>query len=256
MGDFMDLIALLFTLLLGLFILFGAFVIKFFKNKEKFLLISLSMAFGVMVSLVLLELLPSSYGLFSYKTNSIPLTLLIVVGILLAGFFILKILDHFIPDHEKEGENNLFHIGLLSSIAIMIHNIIEGIAVYSTVVTIFSSGLLLAIGVGLHNIPLGMALSSSFYNKKENKYRSKKLIVAISLSTFIGGLLMFINASTNIFGFSYLFTAVMINITAGMLIYISFMEILPKLIEAKDKKIVLISTALGVIILLVSRLLG
>jgi ZIP family zinc transporter len=214
------------------------------------------MTFGVMVSLVLLELLPESYVLFSYKTNSIPLTLLIVIGILSAGFLILKILDHFIPDHEKEGEGNLLHIGLLSSIAIMIHNIIEGVAVYSTVVTIFNSGLLLAIGVGLHNIPLGMALSSSFYNKEENKYKSKKLIIAISLSTFIGGLLMFLNASTTVFGFSYLFTAVMITITAGMLIYISFMEILPKLIEEKDKKTVVISTAIGIIILLVSRLFG
>ena len=252
----MDLIALLFTLLLGLFILFGAFVIKFFKNKDKFLLISLSMAFGVMVSLVLLELLPESYELFFYKTNSIPTTLLIVIGILAGGFLILKLLDHFIPDHEKEGESNLMHIGLLSSIAIIIHNIIEGIAVYSTVASMFSAGLLLSIGVGLHNIPLGMAISSSFYNKEENKYKSKKLIIAISLSTFVGGLLMFLNASTNIFGIGYYFTAVMVTVTAGMLIYIGFMEILPRMIESKDKKTVIISTVIGIIILLVSRLLG
>lgn len=252
----MDLVALLFTLLLGLFILFGAFVIKFFKNKERFLLISLSMAFGVMISLVLLELLPESYELFFYRTNSITLTLLIVVGILSAGFLILKLLDHFIPDHEKEGENNLMHIGLLSSIAIIIHNIIEGIAVYSTVESMFSAGLLLSIGVGLHNVPLGMAISSSFYNKEENKYKSKKLIIAISLSTFVGGLLMFLNASTNIFGIGYDFTAVMVTITAGMLVYIGFMEILPRLIESKDKKTVLISTAIGISVMLISRLFG
>lgn len=252
----MNLIALLFTLFLGLFILFGAFVIKLFKNKEKFLLISLSMAFGVMISLVLLELLPESYELFYYKTNSIALTLLIVIGILSFGFLILKLLDRFIPDHEKEGEKNLLHIGLLSSIAIIIHNIIEGIAIYSTVASMFSAGLLLSIGVGLHNIPLGMALSSSFYNKEENKYKSKKLIIALSLSTFVGGLLMFINASTNIFEVNAYFTAIMITITSGMLVYISFMEILPRLMEEKDKKTVLISTAIGIIILLVSRLFG
>jgi zinc transporter ZupT len=120
----------------------------------------------------------------------------------------------------------------------------------------FSAGLLLSIGVGLHNIPLGMALSSSFYNKEENKYKSKKLIIALSLSTFVGGLLMFINASTNIFEVNAYFTAIMITITSGMLVYISFMEILPRLMEEKDKKTVLISTAIGIIILLVSRLFG
>lgn len=250
-GDFMNIIGLTATLVLGIFIIFGAFIIHVFKNKDKFLLVSLGMAFGVMMMLIFVELLPEVYEIFTSKWSVLE-TILIIVALSLVGLFLLKFLDRFIPDHDDEDEeDHLIHIGIVSSIAIIIHNIIEGMAVYNTITTSLSLGIILSIGVGLHNIPIGMIISSTFYKSIKNKKKCNILIIAISLSTFIGGLIMALFNFTN-----ELVIGILLSITIGMLIYINIIEILPKLLKSKDKKTVLISTIVGIIVLFISHLIG
>ena len=119
----MNVIGLVLTLVLGFFIIIGAFLMHIFENKERFLVISLSMAFGVMASLIFLELLPESFEIFNEKYSSIiSIAMILIFSII--GFLILKILDKFIPDHEDDDEANLIHVGIVSSIAIILHNII------------------------------------------------------------------------------------------------------------------------------------
>lgn len=247
----MNIIGFVSTLVLGIFIIFGAFIIHVFKNKDKFLLVSLGMAFGVMMMLIFIELLPEIYEVFTSKLSILE-TILIIISLSLVGLFLLKFLDRFIPDHDDEDEeDHLIHIGIVSSIAIIIHNIIEGMAVYNTITTSLSLGIILSIGVGLHNIPLGMIISSTFYKSIKNKKKSNILIILISLSTFIGGLIMALFNFTN-----EIVIGILLSITIGMLIYINIIEILPKLLKSKDKKTVLISTGVGIIVLFISHLLG
>ena len=86
----MNVIGLVLTLVLGLFIIIGAFLMHIFENKERFLVISLSMAFGVMVSLIFLELLPESFEIFNEKYSSIiSIAMILIFSII--GFLILKI---------------------------------------------------------------------------------------------------------------------------------------------------------------------
>lgn len=244
----MNVIGLVLTLVLGFFIIIGAFLMHIFENKERFLVISLSMAFGVMASLIFLELLPESFEIFNEKYSSIiSIAMILIFSII--GFLILKILDKFIPDHEDDDEANLIHVGIVSSIAIILHNIIEGMAIYNTFNTSINLGILLSIGVGLHNIPLGMVLSSTFYKSLSNKKKSNVIIFLISTSTFVGGLIMciFNNVFKNEFIIGFL-----LSITVGMLVYINIIEILPKLIKSKDKKMIITSIIVGILILFVS----
>lgn len=244
----MNVIGLVLTLVLGFFIIIGAFLMHIFENKERFLVISLSMAFGVMASLIFLELLPESFEIFNEKYSSIiSIAMILIFSII--GFLILKILDKFIPDHEDDDEANLIHVGIVSSIAIILHNIIEGMAIYNTFNTSINLGILLSIGVGLHNIPLGMVLSSTFYKSLSNKKKSNVIIFLISTSTFVGGLIMCI--FNNVFKNEFII-GLLLSITVGMLVYINIIEILPKLIESKDKKMIITSIIVGILILFVS----
>lgn len=244
----MNVIGLVLTLVLGLFIIIGAFLMHIFENKERFLVISLSMAFGVMVSLIFLELLPESFEIFNEKYSSIiSIAMILIFSII--GFLILKILDKFIPDHEDDDEANLIHVGIVSSIAIILHNIIEGMAIYNTFNTSINLGILLSIGVGLHNIPLGMVLSSTFYKSLSNKKKSNVIIFLISTSTFVGGLIMCI--FNNVFKNEFII-GLLLSITVGMLVYINIIEILPKLIKSKDKKMIITSIIVGILKLFVS----
>lgn len=244
--------SLLLTLGLGLFILVGALIPFFAHNSSKFIAFSLAMAFSVMIMLIVFDLLPEAYEAFQTKQIGY-LALFVLIGTLS-----LKILDHFIPDHEddptKESDDhdNLRHIGLMSCIALIIHNIIEGMAVYSTGLSSTSSGLMISLGVGLHNIPMGMVIASTLYQKNGNRGKTLLWVLLLSLSTFLGGALLYFIPGFQIEGFSL---GVLLSITIGMLLYISFLELLPRICHTKEKMLSLFGFLAGIILLVVALVL-
>lgn len=257
----MNLVALLLTLLVGLFILIGSLCGLYFKDNNKFTDFSISVAFGVIVSLILLEILPEAYEVLSEQVGVFRGILSIVI-LSLIGIIILKILDLFVPHHEHEIHHNhkhktekchnehLYHIGIVSSVAIVIHNLIEGMSLYLVSSSNLVSGLLLCIGIGLHNLPMGLVISRSLINSNYSKKKTLNISLAVSLSTFIGGIIIFILGSV-----SELTCGILLGLTLGMLIYISIFELLHQIYHMKDKKIPRVGISLGVILLLISVIL-
>jgi len=247
---------LILTLLLGLFIVIGAGIVFFFKNNEKFIEFSIAMALSVILMLIIFDLVPESYE--AIDTGNIIMNVLILISGAGIGFFLLKVLDHFIPDHEddltteEDNDRNLNHIGLVSSIALSIHNIVEGIAIYTLYNTNSQAGIMAGIGVGLHNIPLGMVIASTFYQYNKSKGKTCLIILGVSLSTFIGGLVMSI---FHIHEVIHLIEVISLSMTLGMLIYISLMELLPKVRYSKYKSVTSSGLIVGFILLLISVIL-
>ena len=182
----MNLVALLLTLLVGLFILAGSFIGLNYKNNKKFTDFSISVAFGVIVSLILFEILPETYEVLNGQIGIIR-TLVVIVILSLIGIVILKILDLFVPHHEHEAHHShkhkndkchnehLYHIGIVSSVAVIAHNLIEGMSLYLVSSTSLISGLLLCIGIGLHNIPMGLVISSTLTSSNYSKEKTLKM---------------------------------------------------------------------------------
>ena len=250
---------LLLTLLVGLFILLGSLcTIKF--NNKKFTDFSISLAFGVIISLIVFELLPEVYEVLNSEL-SIFRTILCIIILILIGIYLLKIIDSFIPHHEHEEHHHhkhedetchndhLKHIGIVSASAVIIHNIIEGMSLYLVTKTSITSGLLMCVGIGLHNIPMGMVISSTLsnYTKKD----IIKISLIVSLSTFVGGLIMFL-----VGGVPQIIEGIFLGITLGMLIYISLFELLHQIYHMKNKKMSIIGIILGIIILIASMSIG
>lgn len=244
-----EMFALLLTLLLGVFILIGAFIILFLKKKDNIIQFSIGLALGVIVMLGVIDLIPEVIENLGLRY------IYIAFGGCLIGYFLLKLLDKFIPDHhedkmnKKEANSNLIHIGIVTSIALILHNLIEGIAVYSSCVNDTSVGLMLAIGVGFHNIPLGMVISSSFYHSTGNVWKTLLVVLVVSLSTFVGGVFMFL---LNINTISEVLLGGVLSITLGMLAFIVIDELIPRIINSKNKKYSYIGIGVGILILIVS----
>lgn len=232
---------LLITLLLGLFIILGAVITILSKNNHKFISFSISMALSVIIMIIITDLIPEISDIVKVSDGKFVDVILILISII-TGFSILKLLDIFIPEHDKK--NNLGHIGIISAIALILHNIIEGMAVYSTVSTSIKSGLLITIGVGLHNIPLGMVIASTLYNNNNAK-KMWIIISIISLSTLFGGIIMFLLQGLLI---NELLLGILLSITMGMLIYIVVIELIPKVMHMQEKKIASIGLILGIVI--------
>lgn len=240
---------LVITFLLGLFFIVGSLFTKFSKNTKAIENISISVALGTMTSLIIFDLFPEMLE----HMNGI--SIIWVVLLVLSGVGILKILDFFVPEHDHEhglhhdcSEENLIHIGIVSLIAIVLHNIIEGMAVYSISIDSFKTAMFVALGVGLHNIPMGMIISSTMEHEPK-KYKMIALLLA-TFSTFIGGLIMsFISSIISDFAIG-----VLICITLGMILYIVIFELIPHILHGDNKKLSLIGIVFGVAIVLISSL--
>ncbi len=239
---------LLITLILGIFVIVGAIITFVSNNNDKFVNFSISLAFSVMVMLIIVDLLPEVNSIFINKFGIVKGISLAIIGIII-GIVILKILDIFIPEHDGKKKEELNHIGLISSIALVLHNIIEGMAVYSTVNNSLKAGILICIGIGLHNIPLGMVITSTFYKASNNKRKTWFIVIALALSTFVGGLIASLIGGIIA---NELIEGILLCITLGMLIYISIFELLPKIREMKRKEIAIIGILLGIILIMVT----
>lgn len=254
----MNFVSLLLTLFVGIFILLGSFIGIYNKNNSKLTDFSISIAFGVITSLIIFELLPETYEILSGEIGTLRCILAIIILILI-GIVSLKMLDMFVPHHgheahhhhnhsdEKCHNEHLHHIGIVSSIAIIFHNLIEGMSLYLVSSSSISSGLLLCIGIGLHNIPMGLVIASTLASSKYSKIKILKISLIVSISTFVGGLLMFILG-----GVSELTEGILLGFTLGMLVYISLFELLHQIYHMKNKKIAITGITVGVILLVIS----
>lgn len=233
--------ACLVTILSGVSFLIGYIITMLMNNNKKLITFSLGFSFIVIFGLIIFDLLPECLELVSNK-----FTILIFA---LIGIIMLKLLDFFIPDHDHDSnkKDHMEHIGLISFVALFIHNVIESTAIYTTSLTTLSMGIIMAIGVSFHNIPLGMQISSMI---KNNKIKFS-LMLGLSLSSVIGIILL------NIFKITLNdnILCVLISITLGMLIYIALFELLCEVKENIKKRELQLGLISGIALVVVSQLL-
>ena len=243
---------LLLTLLVGVFFLIGIGITKLSKKKQELTLFAIGMAFIVMMGMIFFDMIPEMKEHVTFYSRFKNFIYIFILP--LCGMGLLKILDHFVPHHHhehKENEKNklehnehLFHIGFITSMSLILHNIIEGMSIYATSLTDFKTGLMMALAVSLHNIPLGVeiALGMDFTKtKKKTKYTS---LFLLTISSFIGAFLLFLlkkEISKNIL-------SGLLCITFGMILYIAIFELLKEIWINRKKKFIYYGMGMGVIL--------
>ena len=160
-------ISFLITTLAGFSTMLGVFPI-YFNQKRQNIIIPFSLAFaaGVMISVSIFSLIPEATFFIQEKYFMIPTMLFtgifIVVGILFSSFVDKKI-------EEKFSSNMLYRLGLISVIALIFHNIPEGITTFLSSNQDLSLGITLSIGIALHNIPEGISIAIPIYYATNSK---------------------------------------------------------------------------------------
>lgn len=130
----------------------GTLLIFFkFKNYNKLIVASLSFAAGVMITVSITDLIPESLLLLKENNNDFTSLILCIISIIL-GIIISMILNYYLPDNSN---NTLYKVGIISMLAIILHNIPEGIATFMTSNNNLELGTTLTIAIALHNIPEG-----------------------------------------------------------------------------------------------------
>ncbi|MBU7041065.1 MAG: ZIP family metal transporter, partial [Theionarchaea archaeon] len=159
--------ALLLTTAAGLSTGIGSAIAYFIRNpKMKYLSFSLGLSAGVMIYISFMELLPSAI-----QGIGEPWAVLIFFG----GIALIGVIDWLIPEsknpHDYKGpaeieipgggsaSSQLMRTGVLTAIAIGIHNFPEGLATFGMALTNVNLGAIVAVAVAIHNIPEGISVS-------------------------------------------------------------------------------------------------
>jgi len=131
---------------------------------------------------------------------------------------------HLAIERQITTDPHLLRMGVLSALAIAIHNLPEGLATFTSYMADPQIGISIAVAIAIHNIPEGIAVAVPIYFATGD--RAKSLIIALlsGLSEMLGallGLVLFSVSNTD------LMLGFVLASTAGVMIYISFDELLP-----------------------------
>lgn len=240
-------IGFILTSIAGLSTLIGTLLI-FIKKDNKIIIKSLAFAAGVMITVSIIDLIPEGISLLHTTFKIIPTILLTLIFICI-GVILSMTIDKYIKPN-REGE--LYKIGLISMLAIILHNIPEGIMTFVSTKANLKLGLSLTIAIALHNIPEGISISIPIYYATKSKTKALLYTLISGLSEPLGALIayLFLSKIMNniILGF-------ILSITAGIMIQISFYELLPTSFNYKRKTTTIIFLIIGILFMSINHLI-
>lgn len=234
--------AFLLTLFAGLSTGIGAVMAFMLKNRSTVpLSVGLGFSGGVMIYISLEDILPLAQGEFAHYVSPSYAELLALAAFL-GGVVLTAVIDYFIPDdinpHElkpirditglKPGgidhTVNLRRTGIFTAVAIAVHNFPEGFATFVAALNDPTLGIAIALAIAVHNIPEGIAVSLPIYHATGKKREAFWYSFASGLAEPLGALLGFALLAPFL---NPAVMGVMFAVVAGIMVYISFDELLP-----------------------------
>jgi len=137
-------------------------------------------------------------------------------------------------------------------LAIALHNFPEGLATFVTALADKTSGAGIAFAIAIHNIPEGIVVAVPVYYATKSRAKAFFWAFISGVSEPIGGVLGWVVLS-NMGSIIY---AAMFGVVAGMMVYISFKELIPTALRFDPQdKYVSKSVFVGMAIMAASLLL-
>lgn len=200
------------------------------RTRRSLLAGGLGMSGGAMVYVSFVELLPSAAAQVGEATPG-PWTL----TAFFAGVATIALIDWLVPSADNphdavliedlEGEaGNLQRMGLLSALAIGVHNVPEGVATFYSTVHDPTVGVAVGAAIGLHNLPEGFAVALPIYYATGSRARALGFAALSGLAEPLGALLAYLAFGQHLGdrGMAALMAAV-----AGVMVFLALDQLLP-----------------------------
>ena len=256
--------AIALTLGAGLATGIGSCIALFAKQtSKKFLSFSLGFSAGVMIYISFMELLHSARLDLAVEMGERVADIL-VISLFFGGITIAALIDKIVPKvenpHEIRGveqmenvpdemKKKLSRMGIVTAIAIGIHNFPEGIATFMSAIESPEVGIAIAIAIAIHNIPEGIAVSVPIYISTGSRKKAFWYSFLSGLAEPVGAIVAYLILTPFI-------TPVLMSgtfaVVAGIMIYISFDELLPAAREYGEHHISIYGLITGMVIMAVS----
>lgn len=243
-------------------------LIAFFcrRTNTRLLSFALGLSAGVMVYISFMELIPEAMASAGDTIFGIPGNAAVVVAFFL-GIALIATIDWLIPDpdnpHELASLEDMHarsdnaprtphRTGIMVALAITIHNFPEGIATFVSAMDGMDVALPIACAIAIHNIPEGIAVSVPVYYATGSRKRAMAIAALSGLSEPVGAIFALIAIMP--FWTPHI-NALILAVVAGIMVYISFDELLPSAERYGHHHMSIIGVVAGMAIMALSLLL-
>ncbi|KAJ8556754.1 hypothetical protein ON010_g9213 [Phytophthora cinnamomi] len=139
---------------------------------------------------------------------------------------------------DEAAKEKLQRMGILSGIAIALHNIPSGMATFTAGLDDPAFGLPMAIGVGLHNMAEGVAVAAPVYFATGSKWKGIMWCIIAAVAEHVGAFIAFGVVGKDVGAFDQ---AALYGVVAGMMSTITMKEIFPTAYTYANGRIHLVS---------------
>ncbi len=247
---------LLISTIAGLSTILGSFLVFLHikkNNIQSFIAFCLSFSLGVMISVSITDLIPNSYFTIIKRFNFLIGTIIAIICFLIGYYLTNKLNKSIEKNKKKKDSSNLYRIGILSMLALMLHNFPEGIATFMSAYEDLNLGITLGIAIMMHNIPEGIAIAIPIYYATNSKAKAIKHTLISGLSEPLGAIIAYLFLSKYI---SMITISYVLLFVAGIMITLSINELLKEALSYKKDKMVLLGILVGAILIIINHFIS
>jgi len=279
--------AFVLTVFAGLATGLGSVLALFAKRTNtRMLSVALGFSAGVMIYVSLVEILQKSQEAFE-ESMGLSAGGWAALASFLGGIALIAVIDKLVPSFENphtvrrleemeeaealrditvdagggaavplmpaamahEQDPRLLRMGLLSALAIGIHNFPEGLATFIAALEDPKLGISIAIAIAIHNVPEGIAVAIPVYYATGSRRKAFIYSALSGLSEPVGALIgyLFLRSFFNEITFGIMF-----GIVAGIMVFISLDELLPTAREYGEHHLAIYGLIAGMAVMGVS----
>lgn len=255
------------TLVVGLSMGVGSLLSFIVKGENKrFLALSLSFSAGIMIYASFMAILPEGIELIEmhvHHDRGHTIGLIAFFGGMVITAFLEKLVHSMgeVPGHDhhhghKDGHSHshnhgehLSNLGIMSAIAIAIHNLPEGLAIFTAGLRDVTVAIPIAAAVILHNIPLSIAISVPIFYSTKSKKKAFLYTLMVGLCQPLGAIIGYLLLSNF---FNDMLFGILFAIVSGIMVFVSLDELLPTSQKYEDHHISVYGAIAGMIVMAMS----
>ena len=217
--------------------------------KPKEIAFAIGFSGGVMLAVSLMDLFPHALSVLLFELPAFAATAMAVFACA-AGMLCAHLLDVLVPENERgsiRAEQRLMRLGLFSMLALMLHNLPEGMAVFLSASQSPKLGIQLCAAISLHNIPEGISVAMPVYAATRRRGIALLLAGISGAAEPMGALLAwrFLLPVLTERGLALIFCGI-----AGLMSAIVVSELLPAAYDSGEKGSGVLGALLGILLML------
>ena len=222
----------LLSLAAGVSTVMGGFAAVLHRRPSKAVLnAALGFSAGVMLAVSLADLIPHAVSVMSIEMPGVAGVLSCICACA-AGMLAARLLDLMI-ECRRTDEGRLMKIGVFTMLALMLHNLPEGMAVYLSAEQDVILGLHLCAAIALHNIPEGIAVAMPICAATSSRILALTMAALSGFAEPLGALIVWkcIGFEPGSRGLALMFSGI-----AGLMSATSFYELLPEALSGSNRE--------------------